>query len=76
VDSKKRELVGDFKNTVSDLVRNTQFTVEFHDFIHPEELDGRVERVKRRLVSIGLRRINFSLDNTDVLFINRNLVPL
>jgi FkbM family methyltransferase len=52
------------------LHRIGQITVEFHDFIYPE-LKSRVEAVKKRLEAIGFWRINFSLDNTDVLFLNR-----
>jgi FkbM family methyltransferase len=53
-----------------DLKRAGQITVEFHDFIYPQ-LHGRVEAIKRRLEALGFWTINFSLDNTDVLFINR-----
>jgi FkbM family methyltransferase len=53
----------------TDLARFGQITVEFHDFIYPE-LKPRVKVVKKRLAAMGFRRINFSLDNTDVLFLN------
>lgn len=56
----------------TDLLRIGQITVEFHDFIYPE-LQPRVEAVKKRLQAIGFWRINFSLDNTDVLFFNHDL---
>ncbi len=52
-----------------DLCRCTQITVEFHDFLYPEQ-SAQVESIKRRLGSLGFRVINFSLDNTDVLFVN------
>lgn len=55
----------------SDLRRIGQITIEFHDFIYPK-LKPRVEAAKRRLCKLGFRMINFSLDNTDVLFINRD----
>jgi FkbM family methyltransferase len=57
------------------LQRVGQFTVEFHDFIWPE-LRERVSRVKSRLRSLGFRSINFSLDNSDVLFLNRRLLNI
>jgi FkbM family methyltransferase len=53
-----------------ELMRAAQITVEFHDFIYPELYD-RVMGIIRRIESLGFWRINFSLDNTDVLFINR-----
>lgn len=55
------------------LQRVEQFTVEFHDFIWPE-LSERVRRVKSRLHSLGFEIVNFSLDNSDVLFLNRKLL--
>lgn len=57
------------------LVRVAQFTVEFHDFIWPE-LSSRVNGVKSRLRRLGFRVINFSLDNSDVLFLNRKLLDV
>jgi FkbM family methyltransferase len=54
----------------SDLERIALITIEFHDSMYPEHRP-RVEAIKRWLQSIGFRVINFSLDNTDVLFINR-----
>ena len=54
----------------SDLRLIGQISVEFHDFIYPK-LRPRVEAVKLRLCAMGFWMINFSLDNTDVLFINR-----
>jgi FkbM family methyltransferase len=54
------------------LRRIRQITVEFHDFIYPG-LARRVDTVKWRLRRAGFRDIRFSLDNSDVLFINRNL---
>ena len=53
----------------ADLCRCTQITVEFHDFLYPEQR-RQVESIKRRLRSLGFWVINFSLDNTDVLFVN------
>lgn len=53
----------------ADLCKCAQITVEFHDFIYPEQR-VQVESIKRRLRAIGFRVINFSLDNTDVLFVN------
>jgi FkbM family methyltransferase len=53
----------------SDLQRCIQITVEFHDFVYPEQ-GARVELIKRRMRALGFWVINFSLDNTDVLFVN------
>jgi len=54
----------------ADLQKFTQITVEFHDFIYPEQ-SREVESIKRRLRGLGFWVINFSLDNSDVLFVNR-----
>jgi FkbM family methyltransferase len=58
-------------DTASDaaLLKCTQITVEFHDFIYPEQ-NHQVESIKARLGALGFWVINFSLDNTDVLFVN------
>jgi len=53
----------------ADLRKCVQITVEFHDFLYPEHFP-QVEEVKRRLRALGFWVINFSLDNTDVLFVN------
>ncbi|HTY24720.1 MAG TPA: FkbM family methyltransferase [Desulfomonilaceae bacterium] len=53
----------------ADLRKCVQITVEFHDFIYPEQ-SRNVESIKRRLRGLGFLVINFSLDNTDVLFVN------
>lgn len=51
-----------------------QITVEFHDFLYPEQRPA-VEAVKQRMRSLGFHMIPFSLDNTDILFVNpRNVV--
>lgn len=52
-----------------DLCRCTQITAEFHDFVYPEQRP-QVEAIKKRLNSLGFWVLNFSLDNTDVLFLN------
>lgn len=63
-----------FENTPDDvLLRVAQFTVEFHDFIWPE-LSDRVNAVKSRLCCLGFRIIDFSRDNSDVLFLNPTLL--
>ena len=54
--------------TVAELRCFRQITVEFHDFLWPEQA-SRVDRAKRRLVLAGFRRIDFSLDSSDVLFV-------
>jgi FkbM family methyltransferase len=61
-----------FDSAPDDLLRGIdQITVEFHDFLYPELRDS-VERIKRRLGAIGFWKIPFSLDNTDVLFVNKS----
>ena len=52
-----------------ELRRFRRITVEFHDFLWPEQA-ARVARAKRRLELAGFRRIDFSLDSTDVLFVH------
>ena len=52
-----------------------QSTVEFHDFLWPEQAT-RVARVKRRLELAGFRRIDFSLDSSDVLFVRADSLSL
>ncbi len=46
-----------------------QIAVEFHDFIYPETAP-RVQAVIAGLVAAGFRRVRFSKDNIDLLFIN------
>jgi FkbM family methyltransferase len=48
-----------------------QITVEFHEFIYPEQHDA-VARVLNRLANLGFWVISFRLDNSDVLFVNRS----
>jgi len=55
------------------LSRVGQFTVEFHDFLDPAQAHS-VERVSDRLIDAGFRRVRFSRNNTDVLFVNPRLV--
>ena len=55
-------------STDAELRRFRQITVEFHDFLYPQ-LSARVALAKRRIGRAGFRRIDFSLDNTDVLFV-------
>lgn len=49
-----------------------QITIEFHDFLYPDTHPA-VEAVKRRLRDLGFYVMPFSLDNTDVLFVNRRM---
>jgi hypothetical protein len=49
-----------------------QITVEFHDFIYPGTA-RRVDSIRQRVGAVGFHNVCFSLDNSDVLFINRNL---
>ncbi|WP_042699078.1 FkbM family methyltransferase [Azospirillum sp. B506] len=53
-----------------ELLNIRQISVEFHSFIYPDTLE-RVEAVKERMRKIGFHIMDFSLNNTDVLFINR-----
>jgi FkbM family methyltransferase len=65
-----------FENAPDELLsRVAQFTVEFHSFIWPE-LSPRINAIKGRLRSLGFRMINFSFDDTDVLFLNRKLLDI
>lgn len=47
-----------------------QRTVEFHEFIDPAQGPA-VQAVDRRLRAAGFRRIRFSRDNTDVLYLSK-----
>jgi FkbM family methyltransferase len=60
-----------FESTPDDeLLRCDQITVEFHDFLCPDDRP-RVDAARKRLRDIGFFEIRFSLDNTDVLFVNK-----
>jgi FkbM family methyltransferase len=52
-----------------------QITVEFHDFLFPY-MRTQAREVMKRLIDLGFYRINFSMDNTDVLFVNRYLLDV
>jgi FkbM family methyltransferase len=69
VDIEGEELAMFDAATDRDLLSCKQITVEFHDFLYPDTHD-RVENAKGRLASLGFRVVQFSLNNTDVLFIN------
>jgi FkbM family methyltransferase len=56
----------------ADLLRVDQITVEYHDFIQPE-LREPVRLADTRLRGLGFQRLRFSLDNTDVLYLNPRL---
>jgi len=47
-----------------------QMTVEFHEFLYPEQAEA-VARIKHRMRGLGFWVLPFSLDNTNVLFLNR-----
>jgi FkbM family methyltransferase len=47
-----------------------QITVEFHEFLYPEQAES-VARILARMRRIGFWVMPFSLDNTNVLFVNR-----
>ena len=52
-----------------------QISIEFHDFLY-KEMKVDVQRIHERMKKLGFFRINFSRDNTDVLYINRYIHPL
>jgi FkbM family methyltransferase len=54
----------------TDLQSAIQITTEFHDFVYPEQTHA-VGRVRERMSDLGFWVLPFSLDNTDVLFLNR-----
>ncbi|GAB4225030.1 MAG: hypothetical protein Kow0049_02050 [Stanieria sp.] len=59
-----------FDLTEDDILQKVvQFTVEFHDFVDLK-MKPKVEKVFQRLNALGFKRINFSLNNGDVLFVN------
>jgi FkbM family methyltransferase len=68
VEGAELEILSRLPSTV--LQRIDQLTVEFHDFLDPGQA-GDVARVKARLAAEGFDCFNFSLDNTDVVFVNR-----
>lgn len=56
--------------------RVVQMTVEFHDFLNPEQLPD-IRRAIARMADIGFDAVCFSFRSYgDVLFINRQLAPL
>ena len=61
--------------TAEDYSRIDQITVEFHDFLYPETRP-RVLAAMARIESHGFVHIAFSLDHTDVLFVNREACRL
>jgi FkbM family methyltransferase len=72
VDIEGAEL-GMFETASTDLLDSfDQITVEFHDFLYPE-MTPRIEAVKCKLQMIGFSMVKFSMDNTDVLFVNKRL---
>ena len=48
-----------------------QITVEFHDFIYPEQHNS-VLQIQNRMANIGFWVISFRLDGSDALFVNRS----
>jgi FkbM family methyltransferase len=48
----------------------TQVAVEFHDFLYPD-LRPAVERIRERMSDISFWVLPFSLDSSDVLFLNK-----
>lgn len=51
------------------LQRVMQFSVEFHQFVHPE-YRGRIEAIKKRFRDLGFWVIDFSRCNFDVVFVH------
>jgi len=60
------------QSSASDLRDIDQLTVEFHDFIY-KEMRPRVEAIKEKMASLGFWVLQFSRDNTDVLFVNKTM---
>lgn len=68
--------IGLFREANDDTIKKIgQITIEFHDFLFPE-MRNEVEEVIKEIEGLGFWRINFSLDNTDVLFLNKTLLDL
>ena len=60
-----------FSSCSDEEIRNwKQITIEFHDFIFPE-LRQVVSGIQERLKGLGFYQIRFSLDNTDVVYLNK-----
>lgn len=60
-----------FENSSDEELQSvTQITVEFHDFMYPDQAAA-VTRIRDRMRDIGFWVLPFSLDNTDVLFLNK-----
>jgi FkbM family methyltransferase len=55
-----------------DLVGIDQVTIEFHDYMFPEHREP-VRQAKQKLASLGFWVVPLSLDNSDVLCVNRRL---
>lgn len=63
--------IGMFDDCTDEELRSIgQITVEFHAFLFPEQ-QAAVSRIRRRMADIGFWVLPFSLDSTDVLFLNR-----
>ena len=61
-----------FSNCSDEEILNwKQITIEFQDFIFPE-LRKDVGKIKNRLKKLGFQEIKFFLDNTDVVYLNKN----
>ncbi len=52
-----------------------QITIEFHDWLNPR-LAGGTRAVDRRLRELGFRRLAFSRNTSDVLYVNESALPL
>ena len=75
VDLVKMDIEGAEIEVLSNSIDNTlkkigMLTVEFHDFLD-SNLKTKVNAIHKKMRILGFDRINWSLDNTDVLYINR-----
>ena len=59
----------------AEILKWKQITIEFHDFIFPE-ISHEVHFIRKRLRRLGFIEIKFSLDNTDILYLNQNYIKL
>ncbi len=58
---------------LADLQAHKQITIEFHDFLFPE-FKVRIHQIKEKIIDSGFYQISFSLDNSDVLFVRKDVL--
>ncbi len=56
----------------AELQNITQITIEFHDFIFPDQKEP-VRQIRQRLRDLGFWDLPFSIRSTDVLFLNKKV---